>query len=472
MTEGEHHLTSTEKSLYGIGIVFFIMASGFTAGLQIALFSIDRLFLRVQSTTGDADMKRMATRLLGVLDRNHWTLVALILSNTFCMMTLPILLEAVFDELTALIVSITAVLFLGEVVPLSFFVRYAVPICAFFVPFVWFAIVVTAPVSYPVGRLLDHVLGTHEQLLDRDGIAALLVGHQGEETEDAESSLSSTVARHRGAPSAPATDVVVVDEGRRGDAAPDSGRDAESSEDEYQLQTTEIRMLRCAMQLSTDTVLEHLGSTVDDAFMLSTRSLLDEPTIRRILLSGFSRVPVYLGENRKQIVGALIVNSLVHLCLTNPDPPLLLGDYPLCEVVRLPATASLHDAYQSFRSGACYMAIVYDARGSMVGLLTLADVLSSLYKLDSSTAGVAQSAHTRRRQNCLVELMESMRFLNATKKVTSISMTASHERKEVPGANLQVDGERINATGNVKVFRGSISTATGRLRSAPTTPLA
>lgn len=52
--------------------------------------------------------------------------------------------------------------------------------------------------------------------------------------------------------------------------------------------------------------------------MLSSRDMLDRDTVQLILQRGYNRIPVYFGDDRKHIIGALIVDSLITLCFTNP----------------------------------------------------------------------------------------------------------------------------------------------------------
>ncbi|KAG5472525.1 hypothetical protein LSCM1_03926 [Leishmania martiniquensis] len=404
---GEEKLTSAQMFWYSVAAVVCVAGAGFFVGLQIALFSIDRLFLRVLTTTGTPKERQQARSLLGVLQLQHWTLVALVLMNAIFVMTLPILLETMFDELTALIVSITAVLFAGEVVPLAVFVRWAIPVCSYFIHAIWLAIVVTAPVSYPMGKVLDRVLGHREEPLDREDLAALIAGPQWEENEE-ESAMVEVTA------------VSVGDDGGGADGA----RATEEERSPYQLLESEVKMLQAAMLLSTDTVRQHLRTKAEDAFMLSSRNSLDREAILRILTAGYSRVPVYFGENRRHIIGALIVNSLVSLCFSQPDPPPLVSDYPLREVMRLSQDSSLYDAYLAFRDGPSHMAIIYDTSGAMVGLLTLNDVLATLYNTDP-VAPVTLSEHYLRRQQKMVELVEGMKLLQATRRVLPVPPGAS-----------------------------------------------
>ncbi|KPA83421.1 hypothetical protein ABB37_03055 [Leptomonas pyrrhocoris] len=440
-------LSSREVFWYSVACVVCVAGAGFFVGLQIALFSIDRLFLRVLTTTGTPKERKQAESLLRVLKLQHWTLVALVLMNAVFVMTLPILLEALFDEVTALIVSITAVLLAGEVVPLAVFVRWAIPVCSYFIQSIWFAIIVTAPVSYPMGKVLDSILGHNEDLLDREDLAALIVGphfdDEGGGSGRGGSSVDVTIVettpmrtdKSGGGPAitnaGTAAATTTTTNSREGDGALSGGNDNASP---YQLRDSEVKMLQAAMLLSTDTVKEHLNTSAEDAFMLSSRDSLDRDTILRILKEGYSRVPVYFGEDKRHIIGALIVNSLISLCYTYPDPPPLVSDYPLREVMRLSEDSSLYDAYLAFRNGPSNMAIIYDSAGMMVGLLTLNDVLATLYNAEPS-APVALTEQYFRRQHKMVELVEGMKYLQATKRVVpmvlGMSRTGSPELNNV-----------------------------------------
>lgn len=407
----EADLSKSQMVWYSIAVCILVLGAGFFIGLQIALFSIDRLFLRVLVNTGTTKERRQATCLLEVLALQHWTLVALVLMNAIFCMSLPLLLERMFDELTALIVSITAVLFLGEVVPLAVFVRWAIPVCSFFIRAIWLAIIITAPISYPVGKLLDRLLGNHDEILDRDDLTALIVGTQmddGAATETPEDGHLASSASGSGA----ATSI---------SRALDTTQEQNSAS--FHLNESEVQMLQAAMLLSTDTVDDHLRTRTEMAFMLSSRDSLNRETILRILTAGFSRIPVYFGDDKRHVIGVLIANSLVSLCFTNPDPPPSVSDYPLREVIRLSVESSLYDAYLAFRNGISNMAIIYNSSGVMVGLLTLNDVLATLYHADP-VAPISLTDHFLRRQHRMAELVEGMRYLNKKSIVRRLSSSS------------------------------------------------
>ncbi|GET90915.1 hypothetical protein, conserved [Leishmania tarentolae] len=396
---GEESLSNTQMFWYSVASVVCVASAGFFIGLQIALFSIDRIFLRVLSTTGTPNERQQARSLLAVLKLQHWTLVALVLMNAVFVMTLPILLETIFDEITALIVSITAVLFVGEVLPLAVFVRWAIPVCSYFIHAIWLSIIVTAPVSYPMGKLLDHILGHSEESLNREDLAALIVAPRLSEIEE-----ESTMM-----------EVTPVQVGN----SDDGGESAQRTEEKFSpglLRESEVKMLQAAMRLSTDTVHQHLRTKAEDAFMLSSDDSLDRETILRILATGYSRVPVYLGKTRRHIIGVLIVNSLASLCFSHPDPPPLVSNYSLREVLRLSEEASLYDAYVAFRHGPSNMAIIYDTAGAIAGLLTLNDLLVTLYNTDPVTPTTLSDQY-RRRQRKMVELVEGVKLLQVASQL-------------------------------------------------------
>ena len=52
-----------------------------------------------------------------ILSRHHWLLVTLLLCNALALETLPIFLDRIIPSQYAILLSVTAVLIFGEVVP-------------------------------------------------------------------------------------------------------------------------------------------------------------------------------------------------------------------------------------------------------------------------------------------------------------------------------------------------------------------
>ncbi|PWV15584.1 CBS domain containing protein [Trypanosoma cruzi] len=184
-------------------------------------------------------------------------------------------------------------------------------------------------------------------------------------------------------------------------------------------------MLTGALRLSSHRVQDFIVTTCDKAFMLSSRTRLDKKTVETILLAGYSRIPVYLNDNRRHILGTLIVQSLVILCFTNPNKPPRAGEYPLLETLRLPASTTLYNSYLAFQKNSSNMAVVYDNCGVMVGLWTLTDLLCTLY--NTSPAHEGSNTH---RQELMVTLLESMKAMNAARRKAQGNVNSAIESEE------------------------------------------
>ena len=364
----EEELSHDQEIYYSIICVTLVLFAGIFSGLTLALFSIDVMYLRVQSTTGSESDKRRATKLLSLLERQHLTLVTLLISNASVMTALPIFLERLLDPVTALVVSVTAVLFFGEVIPQATFVKYHIAVGSLFVPFVWFFIILTFVVSYPISVLLDWIVGHKAEAMEREQLGEFLRLH-GEEHPDAAAKLSSA----------------------------------------------EVNVMRGAMALSTLKVSDILTVRVNDIFMLSSEAVLDDVTIERILHSGFSRVPVYREGDKKHILGVLLVKSLLPMAFTCPSPPPSVGTYHLREVLRISEEAMVEDVYSSFQGGQSHLAVVYNRGGLMVGILTLEEVFEALHSVNIEdemdlTGGNAAPVQIDLRQKQMIEVLATAKL--------------------------------------------------------------
>lgn len=92
------------------------LCAGLFSGLTIGLASIDRLTLEIDAAS-DPEAARMSKRIFPVIDKHHWMLVTLLLFNALCMETLPLFLDKMVPEVWAVLISVTAILAFGEIIP-------------------------------------------------------------------------------------------------------------------------------------------------------------------------------------------------------------------------------------------------------------------------------------------------------------------------------------------------------------------
>jgi len=158
--------------------IFCMCFAGLMSGLTIGLASIDRLTLEIDART-DPVANRMSKKIFPVIDKHHWMLVTLLLCNACAMETLPLFLDKMVPELYAIILSVTAVLFVGEIIPQAICtgpsqLKIAYYMCPIVTAIMW----ITCPISWPIAKLLDKLMGEHEiQRFDNDQLKNLILLH-------------------------------------------------------------------------------------------------------------------------------------------------------------------------------------------------------------------------------------------------------------------------------------------------------
>lgn len=97
--------------------VCLTMGAGVMSGLTVGYLSIDQLELEMKLQNGTEQEKKHALAVLPVLEDHHYLLVTLLLANALCMEALPIYLDSIVPSAYAILISVIAVLFFGEVIP-------------------------------------------------------------------------------------------------------------------------------------------------------------------------------------------------------------------------------------------------------------------------------------------------------------------------------------------------------------------
>jgi metal transporter CNNM len=177
------------------------------------------------------------------------------------------------------------VFFAGEIVPQSLCTRYGLAVGYFASPLVRVLMILAWPVAWPLGKLLDYIVGHGEGGLPRCQLQHFVALHDEEEG------------------------FVSVGEG---------------------LSKNELNVIQAALELTYKTAKEAM-TPLDKVFMLSDEDVMNEELVAKILCMGHSRVPVYAGQDRKNIIGLLLVKELllrvtVRPCYSTTVPALLCPD--------------------------------------------------------------------------------------------------------------------------------------------------
>ncbi|WMV47146.1 hypothetical protein MTR67_040531 [Solanum verrucosum] len=156
---------------------FLVLFAGIMSGLTLGLMSMGLVELEILQRSGTITEKKQAATILPVVQKQHQLLVTLLLCNAAAMEALPIYLDKIFHPVVAVVLSVTFVLAFGEIIPQAICSRYGLAVGANFVWLVRVLMIICYPISYPIGKVLDAVLGHHSALFRRAQLKALVSIH-------------------------------------------------------------------------------------------------------------------------------------------------------------------------------------------------------------------------------------------------------------------------------------------------------
>ncbi|KAF3484347.1 uncharacterized protein GIQ15_03671 [Arthroderma uncinatum] len=309
-----------------------VLSGGAFAGLTIALMGQDEIYLQVIKTSGEEGEKKQAAKVLDLLKKGkHWVLVTLLLSNVIVNETLPIVLDrSLGGGWPAVLGSTALIVIFGEVVPQSICVRYGLPIGAWMAPAVLGLMYITSPLSYPIAKLLDRLLGEdHGTFYKKAGLKTLVTLHK--------------------------------NLGTAGD----------------QLNSDEVTIISAVLDLKEKSV-GSIMIPMQDVFIMSADTVLDEKMMDLILSQGYSRIPIHAPDNCQNFVGMLLVKMLITY---DPEDCKQVRDFALATLPETRAETSCLDIVNFFQEGKAHMVLVSDYPGEdhgSLGVVTLEDVIEEL----------------------------------------------------------------------------------------------
>ncbi|KAM8715780.1 hypothetical protein ACLKA7_002773 [Drosophila subpalustris] len=338
-----------------IVIVTCLCFSALFSGLNLGLMALDRTELKILRNTGTEKERKYAAKIAPVRDQGNYLLCSILLGNVLVNSTFTILLDGLTSGLFAVIFSTLAIVLFGEITPQAVCSRHGLAIGAKTIMITKTVMAITAPLSYPISRVLDWCLGEE---------------------------IGNVFNRER------LKELVRV------------------TNDVNDLDKNEVNIISGALELRKKTVAE-IMTPINDAYMLSLDAVLDFETVSDIMNSGYSRIPVYDGD-RKNIVTLLYIKDLAFVD-TDDNTPLKT----LCEFYQNPVHFVFEDytldiMFNQFKEGTIgHIAFVHrvndegdgDPFYETVGLVTLEDVIEELIQaeiVDETDVFVDNRTKTRR----------------------------------------------------------------------------
>ncbi|NWU60630.1 CNNM1 protein, partial [Pterocles burchelli] len=334
--------------LRALGAVLLLGLSALFSGLRLSLLSLDPLELRVLRNSGSAAEREQARRVQAVRGGGGtYLLCTLLLGQAGANAALAGWLCASLPGGAAaggprgapwlpVLLCAAAVFLGGEVLPYSVCSRHGLAIASRTLCLTRLLMLAAFPLCYPLSRLLDwalrqelSVFSTRERLLETLRAA-----------------------------------------GPHGD-----------------LVREELAMVQGALELRTK-VVEDVLTPLADCFMLRADAVLDFATVSEILRSGYTRIPVYEGDRRDNIVDLLFVKDLAFV-----DPDDCTPLQTVTRFYRRPLHCVFNDTrldtlLEEFKKGKSHLAIVQrvnnegegDPFYEVMGIVTLEDVIEEIIK--------------------------------------------------------------------------------------------
>ncbi|XP_006831297.1 PREDICTED: metal transporter CNNM1 isoform X1 [Chrysochloris asiatica] len=339
--------------LRALGALLLLALSALFSGLRLSLLSLDPVELRVLRNSGSATEQEQARRVQAVRSRGTHLLCTLLLGQAGANAALAGWLYASlppgvggtgedyseagihFPWLPALVC--TGAVFLGaEICPYSVCSRHGLAIASHSVCLTRLLMAAAFPVCYPLGRLLDWAL--------RQEISTFYTREKLLETLRAADPYNDLVKE-------------------------------------------ELNIIQGALELRTK-VVEEVLTPLGDCFMLCSDAVLDFATVSEILRSGYTRIPVYEGDQRHNIVDILFVKDLAFVDPDDCTPLLTVTRFynrPLHCVFN---DTRLDTVLEEFKKGKSHLAIVQrvnnegegDPFYEVMGIVTLEDIIEEIIK--------------------------------------------------------------------------------------------
>ncbi|OMJ69568.1 hypothetical protein SteCoe_32673 [Stentor coeruleus] len=318
-------------SLVSFGLVCF---AGLMSGLTVGLMSISSLDLKIKLESGTPIEKKYARRVSSILHDHHLLLVTLLVANAAAMESLPLFLDEMFTEIITIVLSVSFVLVFGEVLPQAFCTGPdQLKIAYYMTPLVRIIVVIFFPISYPISKILNWCFGKHRSYkLNNDDIKALVSIH-----------TNMYGSRHN-----------------------------------LGLMKVQVKMIHGAIDLRYKLVKDHI-IPLDKIYAMSTDTIINKKTFRKLVKQGYSRVPVYQGNNRNAIVGILLTKKLLVAEEGLPISEIVVN---LREPMFVTPDSSMIQLLEKFKEGKCHLAVVREDDGTVLGIITLEDVLEEVMKFE------------------------------------------------------------------------------------------
>ena len=339
-----HQGTTTELSMHFyrrmlpvwlmiVLVSFLLCLSGLFSGLNLGLMALDQTELQIVVKTGTESEQADAKSIMPVRALGNFLLCSLLLGNVLVNNTLTIMLDALTGGggLIAVVGSTFGIVVFGEIIPQAVCSRHGLAVGAKTLGITKFFMFVTSPLSYPISKILDLVLGVE---------------------------LGTVYNRAR------LIELLRV------------------TQEDIDLNKDEVNILTGALVLQ-EKIVDDIMTPIADCYMINVEAVLDFKTIADIKEKGYSRIPVYEDEE-SNVVHVLLAKDLLFV---DPDDNKPLAE--ICQFYKTPfsfvdknmALNKMLDLFKTGEKG--HLAIVTENDENFaIGLVTLEDIIEEIIQAE------------------------------------------------------------------------------------------
>lgn len=304
-------------------ILFLTLFAGAMSGLTVGYLSIDDLVLELKAKTGTELEQYYSNRILPIISNRHWLLVTLLLFNATAMEALPLFLDKLVGEYMAIIISVSLVLFFGEIIPQALCTGPSqLKIACTLAPLTKGLMYLSFPISYPIALILDNFVGKHSKsrFLNTD-LKGLIELHTLESLDKLSREQGHCLGLDR----------------------------------EIGLHMEQADLMISAIDIKERKVIEMM-IPLENVYMIDYDQILTSQMLKVILDKGFSRIPVYSKE-RSNVLGILRIKQLIGIDISQNKSLRVLGIKLSQPLVVHPNTPAL-ELLKEFRKGRSHMAFI------------------------------------------------------------------------------------------------------------------
>ncbi|KAL8153459.1 hypothetical protein V2J09_011219 [Rumex salicifolius] len=321
--------------VYLFTCVTLVCFAGLMSGLTLGLMSLSLVDLEVLSKAGKPQDRKNAEKILPLVKNQHLLLCTLLIYNAMAMevslvcaknscqkiifvcfldyKALPIFLDSILPAWCSILISVTLILAFGEIIPQAICSRYGLSVGAKLAVLVRLLVIILLPLSYPISKILDWVLGKdHSTLLRRSELKTFVDLHGNE-----------------------------------------AGKGGELTHDE-------TAIIGGALELAQKTA-KDVMTPMSRVFSLDCNDTLNKDTLELIMRKGHSRIPIYSGTPTN-IIGILLVKNLI-VCQFEDEMP--IRDLTIRIIPRFHENQPLYDILNQFQKGNSHMGIVVKCKQSL-----------------------------------------------------------------------------------------------------------